>query len=199
MQHYRWMLYITWDLLWLHTNIFSFVPIVTEMSGVLSVHWSSLVSAQITHLRARKETDNTLDKMKFKSYLLKQVSLNLEKKDKGVNSDKQEGGLKASYEDIIFACHFLLCFGLKRGRFIAWVAFGWMHPWEQGLHLKMFMFWFDLKPQRSSIVLTLLKINKTLFEVTCSICARAKILCSQMTTHLLPLYSCTVPKSALLS
>lgn len=151
---------------------------VTEMSGVLSVHWSSFVSAQITHLWARKETDNTLDKMKFKSYLLKQVLLNPEKRHKGVNSDKQEEGLKASYEDITFACHFLLCFGRTRGRFIAWVAFGWMHRWEQELHLKKFIFWFDLKPQRSSIVLILLKINKMLLEVTCSICAQAKILCS---------------------
>lgn len=63
---------------------------------------------------ARKEIDDTLDKMKFKSYLLKQVTVNLKKTKRGKDW-RQEEGLKASYEDAL-AWHFVFCFGLKRGK-----------------------------------------------------------------------------------
>lgn len=39
---------------------------------------------------ARKEIDDTLDKMKFKSYLLKQVTVNLKKKQKGAKTDDKK-------------------------------------------------------------------------------------------------------------
>lgn len=67
---------------------------------------------------ARKETDNTLDKIKFKSHSLKQVTVNLKKKKQKKQRGKhwrQEEGLKALYEDTL-AWHFVLCFGLKRGK-----------------------------------------------------------------------------------
>lgn len=63
---------------------------------------------------ARKEIDDTLDKMKFKSYFLKQVTVNLKKTKRGKDW-RQEEGLKASYEDAL-AWHFVFCFGLKRGK-----------------------------------------------------------------------------------
>lgn len=65
---------------------------------------------------AREETDDILGKMKFKSYLLKQI-IDLKNKNKQKGEDwQQEEELKAWYEDAV-AWHFVLCFGLKRGKF----------------------------------------------------------------------------------
>ena len=79
----------------------------------------------ILHSEARKGTDDTLDKMKFKSYLLKLVSLNLKEKNrtqklhiKGENSDKQWWGVKS----FLWWHHFCMSSSL-----VLWPLKGKMH------------------------------------------------------------------------